>query len=301
MIQSSNISSISRTSFLSSDDIVRPNKRRKIILLGAPGVGKSAMIIRFKDDIFLDYYEPTIQNNFKKFITFHEDIIELEIVDIDGQTEYTIFSFSKLTFGIHGYILCYSIENRRSFELIKIIHSKLVNLVGRDIPKVLVANKSDLTNRRQISTEEGEALAIEMDCPFLECSAKSKLNLNKVFYTLLVEIEKYENNVNLKGISCKRVLEFFARREFLMTIFFCILTVFNFIFGILFLIYGFYIGIISFFNNTVKLNYLIFNMLSIIFFRLLLDLCFLSDSGKLFLLSSEAMVFLGRKMILFTM
>lgn len=81
-------------------------------------------------------------------LNFNNELVELELIDIDGQTEYTIFSFSKFSFGIHGYILCYSIESRQSFDLIKIIHSKLSSLVGRDIPKLLIANKTDLNNKR---------------------------------------------------------------------------------------------------------------------------------------------------------
>ena len=104
--------------------------------------------MRFKDDIFLDYYDPTIQMTHKKILPFNNENIELEIVDFDGQTEYTIFSFSKFSFGIHGYILSYSIENKQSFDLIKIIYSKLITLVGKDIPKILIANKSDLMSKR---------------------------------------------------------------------------------------------------------------------------------------------------------
>lgn len=129
-------------------DSRKPVKKRKILVLGSPGVGKSAIIMRFKDDIFLDYYDPTIQSTYKKQLMFNNEFVELEIIDIDGQTEYTIFSHSKFSFGIHGYILSYSIENRQSFELLNIINSKLTTLVGRDIPKILVANKCDLVGRR---------------------------------------------------------------------------------------------------------------------------------------------------------
>ena len=240
------------------DDFHRPTKRRKIIFLGAPGVGKSAIIMRFKDDIFLDYYEPTIQNVYKKLLNFHEEYIELEIIDIDGQTEYTIFSFSKLTYGIHGYILCYSIENRQSFELLKILHSKLINLVGRDIPMVLVANKSDLVNRREISYEEGRNLADKMNCcQFIECSAKANLNINKVFYSLLIEIDKFENNIDLKEITCRKFFEFFARRENCMKILFAVLEIVNFLSGLVFLIYGFYMGIVTLVNNSVSILFLL--------------------------------------------
>jgi Ras family protein len=216
-----------KTTLISISDERRPNKRRKILVLGSPGVGKSALIMRFKDDIFLDYYDPTIHSTTKKMLLFNNENVELEIIDIDGQTEYTIFSFSKFSFGIHGYILCYSIESRQSFDLIKVIHSKLVAMVGRDVPKVLVANKSDLANRREISTEEGKAYARRINCPFLECSAKSNANINKAFHTMLVEINKFESNVDLKGLTCKRLVEFFVKKETGMIIIFYILMVLN--------------------------------------------------------------------------
>ena len=188
-------------------------KRRKVLVLGAPGVGKSAIIMRFKDDIFLDYYDPTIQMSYKKTLRFNNESIELELIDIDGQTEYTIFSYSKFSVGIDGYILSYSIENRQSFELLKIIHSKLVGLAGRDMPKILVANKCDLSNRREISFEEGKALAKSINCPFIEVSAKSSDNINRMFHLMLVEIKKYENNVDFKGLTCRKLFEFFIRKE----------------------------------------------------------------------------------------
>jgi Ras family protein len=202
-------------------------KKRKVLVLGAPGVGKSAIIMRFKDDIFLDYYDPTIQMSYKKTLRFNNENIELELIDIDGQTEYTIFSYSKFSMGIHGYILSYSIENRQSFELLKIIHSKLVGLAGREIPKILVANKCDLFNKREISIEEGKALAKSINCPFIEVSAKSSDNINKMFHTMLVEIKKYENNVDFKGLTCRRLFEFFIRNENgLIKIFYTLMIVF---------------------------------------------------------------------------
>lgn len=226
-------------------------KRRKILVLGAPGVGKSAMIMRFKDDIFLDYYEPTIQSSYKKLLTFNNEHIELELMDIDGQTEYTIFSFSKFSYGIHGYILAYSIENRQSFELVKVINSKLTSVTGRDIPKILIANKCDLNSRREISNEEGKALAKTMNCPFLECSARTSDNINKMFHMILVEIKKFENNVDIKGLTCKKLFGFFVKHEkFLIKLFYILMGVHIFL-GVLLIIYGFYLGITYISKNDV--------------------------------------------------
>jgi Ras family protein len=201
------------TTLITLPNETRSSKRRKILVLGSPGVGKSAIIMRFKDDIFLDYYDPTIHSTIKKLLRFNNKNVELEIIDIDGQTEYTIFSFSKFSFGIHGYLLCYSIENRQSFELLKFINSKLVTLVGRDVPKVLIANKCDLLNRREITVEEGKLFAKKIDCPFLECSAKANTNINKIFQTTLTEINKFESNVDLRGMTCNKLNELFVKRE----------------------------------------------------------------------------------------
>jgi Ras family protein len=192
----------------------RPStKKNKILILGAPGVGKSAMIMRFKDDIFLDYYDPTIQTTYRKTLQFNNENVELELVDLDGQSEYTLLSFPKFSYGVHGYILSYSIESRQSFELLKIINSKLMALVGRDVPKILVANKSDLLNKREISPEEGKNFATQINCPYIECSAKSNANINKMFHTLLVVIKQNENNVDFKGLSCRSLFEFFVKNE----------------------------------------------------------------------------------------
>ena len=193
-------------------NISRPRVRRRILLLGAAGVGKSAIIMRFKDDIFLDYYEPTIHCIIKKIFVFNNQNIELEIIDIDGLTEYTLFSFSKFSIGIDGYVFCYSVENRYSFDLVKLIHSKLYALVGRNIPKILVANKTDLPNR-VITFEEGQNFAKEIKCPFLECSAKNNQNIGKIFKNILVEINKYENDIDLKRLTCIKLLEIIIKRE----------------------------------------------------------------------------------------
>jgi len=209
---------------------VTNTKRRKVLVLGSPGVGKSAMIMRFKDDIFLDYYDPTIEQIHRKTLLFNEENIELELIDIDGQTEYTIFSFTKFSYGIHGYILSYSIENRQSFELLKIIHSKLIALVGREVPKILVANKCDLSNKREISLEEGRALSKAIDCPFMEVSAKNSDNINRMFHSILVEIKKYENNVDIKNLTCKKLFEFFVKNESCLLKLFYFFMIINIVF-----------------------------------------------------------------------
>jgi len=203
-------------------------KKRKILVLGSPGVGKSAIVTRFMDDVFYDFYNPSLQNSFKKIINFNNETLELEIVDLEGQSEHTIISYSRFSYGISGYVLCYSIENGQSFELINIINNKLNCNFGRyDIPRILIANKSDLNNRREITIDAGKKLAKEINCPFIECSARNRENIDRLIHTILVEIDKFESDYNPRKISCRKLYEYFAQRETTLIIFLLIFMIVN--------------------------------------------------------------------------
>jgi Ras family protein len=196
----------------SSFDRNRPKiKRKKILVLGAPGVGKSAVIMRFTDDVFKQDYIPTLQETYKKEFAFNNEKVELELNDLDGQNEFTLFSGNKFSFGINGYILCYSVENQYSFQMIESINSKLTSLVGDCVPKILIGNKSDLSNKRVISIEEGKSLAKKINASFLESSARSGLNIQLIFHSVLVEINKMESNIDLKNFSCSWFITFVIR------------------------------------------------------------------------------------------
>ena len=66
------------------------------------------------------------------------------MVDTAGQDEYSIFP-TQYAVDIHGYVLVYSINSLRSFQMIKILYDKIVDMVGNPkVPVVLVGNKKDL-------------------------------------------------------------------------------------------------------------------------------------------------------------
>jgi small GTP-binding protein len=225
----------------------RPMKRRKILILGSKGSGKSSLIKRFKDNTFEEIYESTIQNNIKKLIQFNNERIELEIIDFDGQTEYTLYTPNKFSFGINGYILVYEIINRKSFELVKNIIKELNSFVGKKFPKILIGTKSDnkdTNNKREVSYNEGLNFANQIKCPFLECSSKDNKNVEKAFLTLLIEINKIETGFEPKSLYCYLILSFLVRNEYLMRFIFYIILFFNLIIGI----YWFYYGV----NKEIK-------------------------------------------------
>ena len=170
-------------------------KRREIVVLGFRGVGKSSITVQFCEGTWVEEYHPTIENTFQKFLNFRGEDISLQILDTTGQDELTIFSARHMV-GIHGYLLVYDVTSRHSFRVIKHIHDRILNAylgdTSRYLPIVLVANKSDLENCRVVSVSEGQALANDWGCAFVECSAKHGENIKKAFLRLLHHVQQNE-------------------------------------------------------------------------------------------------------------
>ncbi|KAM9287723.1 GTP-binding protein Rheb isoform 5-T5 [Cariama cristata] len=136
-----------------------PSKSRKIAILGYRSVA------------------------FTKLITVNGQEYHLQLVDTAGQDEYSIFP-QTYSIDINGYILVYSVTSIKSFEVIKVIHGKLLDMVGKvQIPIMLVGNKKDLHMERVISYEEGKALAESWNAAFLESSAKENQLLDCSIWT----------------------------------------------------------------------------------------------------------------------
>ncbi|XP_038643207.1 GTP-binding protein Rit1-like [Scyliorhinus canicula] len=100
--------------------------------------------------------------------------------------------------GGEGFIICYSITDRRSFQE-AVEFKQLIYRVRHtyDIPVVLVGNKTDLGNLRQVSKEEGAALSREFNCPFFETSAALRYFIDDVFHAMVREIRRKEKEAVL--------------------------------------------------------------------------------------------------------
>lgn len=168
-------------------------RKRKICVLGSRAVGKSSLIIKFVDDTFVEPYYPTIEQPYFKQVPFNGVDYDVSIIDTAGQDEYSLLS-AKHAVGIHGYILVYSITNRQSFDMVRIVYEKLRNFQDiSHLPAVVVGQKSDLVGTdeslREVPAEEAAQLAKERGLAWVETSAKDK-NVNVVFEMCLKEIEK---------------------------------------------------------------------------------------------------------------
>ncbi|XP_040320456.1 GTP-binding protein Rheb [Herpailurus yagouaroundi] len=163
---------------------------------------KSSLTIQFVEGQFVDSYDPTIENTFTKLITVNGQEYHLQLVDTAGQDEYSIFP-QTYSIDINGYILVYSVTSIKSFEVIKVIHGKLLDMVGKvQIPIMLVGNKKDLHMERVISYEEGKALAESWNAAFLESSAKENQTAVDVFRRIILEAEKIDGAASQGKSSC---------------------------------------------------------------------------------------------------
>eukprot|EP00029_Vermamoeba_vermiformis_P005339 TRINITY_DN182_c0_g1_i2.p1 TRINITY_DN182_c0_g1~~TRINITY_DN182_c0_g1_i2.p1 ORF type:complete len:216 (+),score=45.88 TRINITY_DN182_c0_g1_i2:48-650(+) len=178
----------------------------KVVMLGSGAVGKSAVSIQFISAVFVESYDPTIEDSYRKQVCIDEQCCVLEILDTAGQEEYSAMLHQYIRAG-KGFILVYAVNNRTSFDELK---TKFYNTVMKvkevdHVPLVLVANKCDLdASERQVSTQEGEDLAKEWRVPFFETSAKTRKNIDEAFFAIAREIRQDENPDDAVAIKQKK-------------------------------------------------------------------------------------------------
>jgi len=180
---------------------------RKIAVLGFRAVGKTTLATHFVEGRFVERYDPTIENTFQKTIRFKKVQFFTEIVDSAGMDEYSRLS-RNASVGVHGYLLLYSTGNRNSFDQIQAIDDLLLDMHGgsHGVARVLVATMIDQDDQRQVTYEEGQALADSRHIPYLECSAKENLNVTEVFTTLIREIERDNGSLDSENAGACIIL-----------------------------------------------------------------------------------------------
>lgn len=168
------------------------NLEYKLVVLGGGGVGKSALTIRLVTDNFLDEYDPTIEDSYRKQVMIDDETALLDILDTAGQEEFSSMQDQWMRDG-KGFLLVYNIISRPTFDEVALLYEKILRTKDSDkVPIVLVGNKCDLENERQVQYKEGVELAKTWGVPFFETSAKEKINNEACFYELVREIRRME-------------------------------------------------------------------------------------------------------------
>lgn len=177
----------------------------KLLLIGDSGVGKSSLLLRFTSDSF-DDLSPTIGVDFKlKLMTIGGKRLKLTIWDTAGQERFRTLTSSYYR-GAQGIIFVYDVTRRETFTNLSEIWAKEVDLysTNQDCIKMLVGNKVDRENERVVTKQEGIALARQLGCLFLECSAKTHVNVENCFEELVLKILDTPNLLQDSASAAKK-------------------------------------------------------------------------------------------------
>ncbi|CAH3193740.1 unnamed protein product [Porites evermanni] len=154
----------------------------KVMLLGDSGVGKTCVLVRFKDGAFLSgSFISTVGIDYKnKVVDVDGTRVKLQIWDTAGQERFRSITHAYYR-DSQALLLLYDVTSETSFENIRAWLSEIYEYASSDVIIMLLGNKADLTNQRVISREQGEQLAKTHNVAFMETSAKSGLNVDLAF------------------------------------------------------------------------------------------------------------------------
>ena len=168
----------------------------KLCVLGDGGVGKTAMTIQLCANHFVEEYDPTIEDSYRKQVVIDEKPCLIEILDTAGQEEFTALRDQWIR-DSEGFLIIYSIISRSSFEHVNSIMASIHRAKDEDNNVVMVVgNKCDLEHKREVSYVEGKRTADMMRAMFRETSAKTRENVEEAFYDAIRAIRSEEDKVN---------------------------------------------------------------------------------------------------------
>ncbi|KAI8081580.1 ras family-domain-containing protein [Halteromyces radiatus] len=179
---------------MASPDFSSPLRKYKLVFLGEQSVGKTSLITRFMYDTFDNAYQATIGIDFlSKTMYLSDRTVRLQIWDTAGQERFRSLIPSYIRDSSVA-VIVYDISNRDSF----MNTSKWIDDVraerGSEAIVVLVGNKTDLNEKREVTTDEGEKRAKELNVMFTETSAKAGQNVKNLFRRIAQALPGIDGN-----------------------------------------------------------------------------------------------------------
>jgi Ras-related protein Rab-1A len=177
------------TKIILKKNMSKKEAKYKILILGDSKVGKSCFLTRYADKTYQEDYLSTIGMDYKikNYELENGDIIKLYIWDTAGQDRFRSIT-SNYYKGADGIILIYDITKQETFNNVRNWITSIKEEAPAKVVLILVGNKVDDEKNRAVPQSEGEKIADEYNLPFLECSAKSDINVTETFDVLIKKI-----------------------------------------------------------------------------------------------------------------
>ena len=183
------------------------DQKIKIMVIGESLVGKTALIKRYTKNTFGGEYLTTVGIDFQdKFLNINGKEIKIELWDTAGQERFR--NIAKNYFqSSDGFLLVYDLTKKSSFENLEFWNTQINLNAPKETKYILVGNKKDLENQREVQIEEGEDFAKKNNIKFFETSAKDGTNVIDVFETLAKEIVNDVEQINTRSKRSSQVLK----------------------------------------------------------------------------------------------
>ncbi|XP_015226653.1 PREDICTED: GTP-binding protein Rhes-like [Cyprinodon variegatus] len=175
--------------------LTKPQNCKRIVVLGAPRVGKTSILRRYLRDGFVEEYHPTSEDFLRKLFCIRGETYQIDILDASRERDFPAKRrLSILTGDI--FLLVFSLDDKSSFEEVCSLREEILTAKSKltkssvpahcaqqRVPLVVCANKVDLETQRGVSHAD-VLKALGRDCIYFETSAKDSTNLEQVFETL---------------------------------------------------------------------------------------------------------------------
>ncbi|KAI9861100.1 MAG: Ras- protein rsr1 [Trichoglossum hirsutum] len=160
-----------------------------IVVLGAGGVGKSCLTAQFVQNVWIESYDPTIEDSYRKQIEVDGRQCILEILDTAGTEQFTAMRELYMKSG-QGFLLVFSITSLSSLNELAELRDQIIRMKDdENVPLVIVGNKSDLEEDRAVSRARAFSVSQHWgNAPYYETSARRRANVDEVFVDLCRQI-----------------------------------------------------------------------------------------------------------------
>merc|ERR1712137_1187529 len=161
----------------------------RIVVLGGAGVGKSAISIQYVNGMFVEKYDPTIEESYRKTIDIGTNTYQLEILDTAGTDQFSAMRDMYIQKG-DGFVMVYSASSAQSIDRVEELFKQISRLnEDKAYYMVLAGNKSDLPkDSHVISPAKGKELATKLGCHFYSTSAKNNKNISELFEYVVKQV-----------------------------------------------------------------------------------------------------------------
>ncbi|KAF1943312.1 ras-domain-containing protein [Clathrospora elynae] len=161
-----------------------------IVVLGSGGVGKSCLTAQFVQNVWIESYDPTIEDSYRKVIDVDGRHVILEILDTAGTEQFKLYMKTG-----QGFLLVFSITSASSFRELAELREQIRRIKeDSTVPMVLIGNKSDLEEDRAVSRPRAFAISREWNIPYFETSARRRANVDEAFVDLCRQIIRKDHD-----------------------------------------------------------------------------------------------------------